>query len=214
MDFIKLRYVVWCVLPALFWIVSNSIYPASSDPLSARSSALAMRGRNLYALIKDQKRLDGNTVPFESSSCYFRSLLDKMPELGDLAFDENGCLWNVASLTGLRVDTNFPILISANLNPATLKCGGKTLALGTQAGACRSLLGDRAVVVVRKSGRAQVIKANRLSVESLFENENDRLPGYVEFLTPTGKCSVPMQSQGPDVSPDYKSHDEGTKKRL
>lgn len=192
MASIKQKFLLWSLLLVSIWIVSKSLVPAGRDPLAPNGSALAMRGRNLLTLLAERGMVTNavDAVSIASSDNFLRTVLDGVPDQLDWAFDKEGCLWNVALHVDADSDADFPVLISANLNPAALVKGSCPIELGPQAGASRSLLDDRAVVVVRMGGHAQVIKKDRLSVFSVFPIEKDKLPRNIEYLTPIGICRV------------------------
>ena len=105
-------------------------------------------------------------------------------------------LWCVAANVTDEMPDCIPVLISANFNPELLPAkwdgsSGSTvrLPIGPAHGAAKSLFGDKAIVVVRKGGSVQVIKAKHLTFASLygmqaFDLTNAKTP--VVYLTPRG----------------------------
>ena len=196
MVFTKRRLFLWGALIALVWVVFNSITPAGSDPLGAQTSAFAMRGKNLFSLLKERGLFDGavDVTQFKDSGTLLSKIIGEGSEDRRLAFDSFGCVWNVALHVDQVADTNFPVLISANLNPATLGLNETSISLGLHTGAPRTLFDDRALVLVRKNGSAQVIKMNGLSCASILPSGDNALPKQIEYLTPTGKCTIAFSS--------------------
>jgi len=89
----------------------------------------------------------------------------------------------------------MPALISANFNPKLLVPGvfsgrdDTPLPIGPQSGASKSMFGDEAVVVVRKSGAAEVIKKKYLTLTVLYKGQgfdNAAREKQIKWLTPTG----------------------------
>ncbi len=104
----------------------------------------------------------------------------------------------------------YPILISANFNPKLLQRAwspndsDKCLPIGPKSGAAKSMFGDTAIVIVRKNGTAQVIKAKDLTYNMLYQGvsfDNEGCKFY--YLTPTGIAEL---SSGPEVNASTKSH--------
>ncbi len=107
--------------------------------------------------------------------------------------------WNVAWNIALNVVDEtpdfMPVLISANFNPKLLAPGrfdgmdDTPLPIGPKSGAAKSMFGDKAVIVVRKSGAAEVIKKKYLTRTRLYNkqafDETSR-EKQIKWLTPTG----------------------------
>ena len=89
-----------------------------------------------------------------------------------------------------------PVFVSANFNPALLlrKWDGQTdrdkrLPIGPAAGAAKSMFNDKAIVIVRKSGAAESIKAKFLTYEHLYHGQAFDLTNMnppLLYLSPTG----------------------------
>ena len=104
--------------------------------------------------------------------------------------------WCVAANVTAEMPDCIPVLISANFNPKLLpsKWDGISddsvrLPIGPASGAAKSLLDDKAIVVVRKGGAAQVIKAKDLTYETLYGGQAFDLTDAktpVVYLTPKG----------------------------
>ena len=201
MVFTKRRLLLWGALIALVWVVFNSITPAGSDPLGAQTSAFAMRGKNLFSLLKERGVFDGtvDVSQFKDSGTLLSGIIGEGLEDRRLAFDSFGCVWNVATAIPSETDDMFPVMISANFNPKFLSGGDRLdpamqLPIGVKTGADRSLLDDRAIVVVRRNGTTRVIKAKDLKWDVLACEVNEE---EIEYLTPTKRVriTVPKRRQ-------------------
>lgn len=230
----------------------GAVFPAvSSAMLTARTSAMAMKGRNLFVgLTKanterqvvglapiwpqteapadaDGEDISGRT--FRNGCDYFNELFD-MAQLGekdwkpyvggvDLSavaselrpgrpFQAGDLDWSVAANVTEEMSDVVPVLVSANFNPALLlaEWDGRTdanrrLPIGPASGAAKSLFGDKAVVVVRKSGAAQVIDAKYLTYATLYNRQPFVATGQkapLVYLTPTG-VAVPKGAREADA---------------
>ena len=206
----------------------GSLRPAvASAQLSAKTSAVAMNGRNIFVSITQantEREAAGlasvwprTTLPagadkddiagraYQKSTDYFRDLLD-MSNYGtdkwapyvsgcDLnVFGKDLDLWCVAANVTDEMPDCIPVLISANFNPELLPSkwdgsSNRKLTIDPAHGAAKSLWGDKAIVVIRKGGSTQVIKAKALSYKSLFGEEAFDLTNAdppVVYLTPNG----------------------------
>ena len=190
MDFIK-RYYGWIVFGGAIALLPFAMTPAGRDQLAPNSSAMAMRGRNLYSIMVQSYLTDSNRLEKASDSTrLFRERLKG--EDRHLAFDKVGCVWNVAAAIPAETDDMFPVMISANFNPKFLSGGDRLdpttqLPIGAKSGADRSLLDDRAIVVVRRNGMVHVIKAKDLKWDALACGVDNR---DVEYLTPTKRVRI------------------------
>ena len=108
----------------------------------------------------------------------------------------SGLDWCIAANVVDEMPDVTPVLVSANFNPALLlnrwdgkADGKKRLPIGPKSGAAKSLFNDKAIVVVRKGGRADVIKERNLTYETLYKQQafdNTNLMPPLKYLTPTG----------------------------
>ena len=107
-----------------------------------------------------------------------------------------GLDWCIAANVEDGMPDNTIVLVSANFNPALLlrqwdgrTDGKKTLPIGPRSGAPRSMLGDRAIVIVRKGGDVETIKQKYLTYDALYKKQEFDLT-YMEhplmYLTPSG----------------------------
>ena len=107
-----------------------------------------------------------------------------------------GLDWCIAANLNDGMPDFMPVLISANFNPALLlrKWDGRTdgekpLPVGPASGAPKSMFGDQAIVVVRKGGAVEVIKAKSLTYDVLYKKQAFDLTNMkppFKYLTPTG----------------------------
>ena len=106
-----------------------------------------------------------------------------------------GLDWCIALNIQDETPDYMPVLISANFNPKLLVPGvfsgrdDRLLPIGPQSGAAKSMFGDEAVVVVRKSGVAEVIKKKNLTLTVLYNRQsfdNTSSSKQIKWLTPTG----------------------------
>ena len=103
-------------------------------------------------------------------------------------------LWCVAANVTDEMPDCIPVLISANFDPELLPSkwdgsSNRKLTIDPAHGAAMSPWGDEMIVVIRKGGSTQVIKAKDLSYKSLFGEEAFDLTNAdppVVYLTPKG----------------------------
>ena len=108
----------------------------------------------------------------------------------------NGLDWCIAANVANEMPDDTIVLVSANFNPALLlrKWDGKTdgkkiLPIGPKSGAPKSMLGDRAVVIVRKGGAAETIKKKFLTYDVLYRKRAFDITNVnppLVYLTPVG----------------------------
>ena len=169
------------------------LFPAGRNPLTAKAWALAMRGRNAYVMMRDHHKGEEHACP--NSTKYFMDLCAGADEdqLRNV-MDAEGCLWSVLEHGCVGWDS-APILISANFNPAQLggmavgRSEDELLPIGKKTGADRSLLEDKAIVVVRKNGSVQVIKKKYLTRGALLGGSDCHFDN-VCYLTPSRRVCI------------------------
>lgn len=113
-----------------------------------------------------------------------------------------GLEWCVAANVTEEMPESTPVLISANFNPALLRRkwdgvtgGSEQLPIGPASGAAKSLFGDKAIVVVRKSGTVETFKKKYLTYDKLYKRQSFDLTNAnppLVYLTPVG-VAVPGQ---------------------
>ena len=232
------------VVIGILGILMGALFPAiSSAMLSAQTSAVAQRGRNLFVGItqantereaqglssvwpkggandKSDDSEDIAGMTFGSSTEYFKELFDidnygketwspyvsgvdlnvlsgaGVPPFSGQSLEAKNVAWIVAANVDDTMPDETPVLISANFNPALLlrKWDGsadrsKRLPIGPASGADKSMFGDKAIVVVRKGGSAETIRAKYLTYDTLYKGQEFDLTGTeapLLYLTPTG----------------------------
>ena len=153
---------------------------------------------------------------FKSATDYFNALFD-MEHYGTTEWDPNvdgellgtigknavvgktiraaGLDWCIAVNVMEETPDFMPVLISANFNPKLLVPGrfdgrdDTPLPIGPKSGAAKSMFGDKAVVIVRKSGAAEVIKKKYLTRSVLYNRQafdDTSMEKQIKWLTPTG----------------------------
>lgn len=182
---------------AICGILMGFLFPAGNDSLVAQSASLAMHGKNFNHLLSlfEQRRMMGasgaDPVSFSNSTSFARTVLKTLPG----THDERTDCWNVAVRFPKDMNDDFPVLISANFNPALL-CEDQDeesrLPLGIESGAALSLLGDQRVVVIRKNGFASIISAKQCTRARMLGNAKGTICEIV-YLTPLGKVALKMR---------------------
>ncbi len=157
----------------------------------------------------------GESSGAKSATAYFNDLFDTehygtddwdpnvdgdlLSTLGKTAFfgktiRAEGLDWCMAANVVDETQDFIPILVSANFNLALLlrsfngKCDTR-LQIGPASGAAKSMFGNSAIVIVRKSGAAEVIKAKDLTYGRLYKNQSfddSRREKLIDYLTPNG----------------------------
>ena len=142
---------------------------------------------------------------YRTSTEYFKDLCD-MANYGTpdwapylvcdvSAFGKDFDDWCVAANVTDDMPDYLPVLVSANFNPELLRRkwdgrhSGERLPIGPGSGAAKSMFGDTEIVVVRKGGAVEVLKARDLTDAALYRNFvfslSDAEPPLV-YLTPKG----------------------------
>jgi len=125
-----------------------------------------------------------------------------VPGMTGTRLESRNVAWTIAANVRDETPDFIPVLITANFNPSLLVAkwdgitdGEKVLPLGPVSGAAATPFGDKAVVIVRKSGAAERIKAkdltyNRLYLKQPFDLTNMESP--LTYLTPTGSTELKL----------------------
>ena len=105
-----------------------------------------------------------------------------------------GRMWSFAVNVPSDAPDTFPVMITANVDPAELprEWDGETdkdklLELKPLEGVEPLRFGNRAIVVVRKGGAAQVIKRKYMKLGTIFGDKPFRLGKDTYYLTPVGR---------------------------
>ena len=130
-----------------------------------------------------------------------KSLIDRLsgpgvPKMDGKRLESKNVAWIVAANVTEAMPDFIPVLISANFNPALLmrnwdglKNRTKRLPIGPASGADKSMLDDKAIVVVRKGGSVETIKAENLTYGTLYRRQAfdlTKTENPLVYLTPTG----------------------------
>ena len=119
-----------------------------------------------------------------------------VPGMSGTRLEKRNVAWTIAANVTDETPDFIPVLITANFNPSLLlsKWDGKTndserLPIGPESGAAATPFGDKAVVIVRKSGAAEVIKAKDLTYDRLYKKtafDLTKMKPPLKYLTPSG----------------------------
>lgn len=177
---------------------------------AARLSSLSMQGRNIFLLqTRNAEARAAGRDWVDPASC--SNSVDYVSRL--VARFDNGILGDrpLAPVWQIAVDAEedadlpdaLPVMVTANFDPAQIpqtwsgaEDSGRTpLALhriggsGARSGDWdpASVFGDKAVIVIRKDGSAQIVKAKFLRPRIVFGTEPWRLPAGMYWLTPAGR---------------------------
>jgi len=211
-----------CLVAAvLFFGCLQQFFFMSDDYSRRRSNAarlwsLSMQGRNIYLLQKrnaEARAAGGDWV--DPTSCsnsvdYVSRLVARFDE-GIFGDRPPAPVWQIAVNVAEDADLPelVPVMVTANFDASQIPrtwsgtddSGQTPLALhrtkvsGVQDGHpdLASVLADKAAVVVRKGGAAQIVKAKFLRPRLVFGTEPWSLPAGMYWLTPTGR-SGPQHS--------------------
>lgn len=206
------RFIFWGTIVTIgIGVAMGVLFPAGRDPLVPKASAVAMRGRNLYYMIAQndmQHNIDGKW--FDPQMCsnsveFITGVLNAGRANGQefCCADVGVTLWNVAIDVPEDCGELFPMLISANFNPRWLESiidDDMRLPIGRSSGAPLSLLDDKAIILVRKNGCSQVIKAKHCTRKNIFKKSCES-SGSATYLTPESKIVVSWTTGSAIISP-------------
>ena len=205
------RSMFWGVIVIIgIGVIMGVLFPAGHDPLVPKSFAIAMRGRNLYYMIEqnnEQHSLDGKWCdPQKCSNSveFITGVLSRSGANGQewCRADEVVALWNVAIDVPEDYGEFFPMLISANFNPMLLERaidGDALLPIGLASGATLSLLDDKAIILVRRNGCSEVIKAKHCNKKNILKTSYER-SGSARYLTPESKITINWTTESAIIS--------------
>ena len=145
--------------------------------------------------LSDDKR-DIAGIPFTNSTDYFKTLFDLAAKGGEdwapyvavdidvlkLSKNSDFCDWIVAANIKDEFDDIIPVLISANVDPSVLKTSfngfdDTPIPFGSKVGRTKLPWCDQFVIVIRKSGTAQVFKAKYFTYSNLYNKQSFSAPG-------------------------------------
>ena len=183
-----------------FLVASIDFWPSEAGVIAARSSAMAMRGRNLFCVLAENEiaRQSGEfwvdpTACSNSVEFIEKLLVQCKPDEKSEWILQERRQWSVA-VNVPESATNFPVFVSANLDPSQfprawdgVTGADRKLELAQLPGADELRIGKKAVVIVRKGGAASVCKAKYCSLKHVFNTCPYELGEDTYFLTPAGK---------------------------
>ena len=198
-------------------IAMGILFPAGRDPFVPKSYALAMCGRNLYYTIeqnKEQQGIEGKWVdPQKCSNSvdFITGVLSASRTNGQewRSIDKGVALWNVAIDAPVNCGGLFPMLISANFNPRLLERSiddDAQLPIGRASGATLSLLDDKAVILIRKNGSSQVIRAKYCTRRNILMT-SCKSNSSVTYLTPARKITINLTTESAIIPHRNSSHE-------
>ena len=168
--------------------------------LSAAMSAQANRGRNVFITL-NRNAAEKLAVPSWAELCSCSNSVE-FAEKVSAGLDEDGKVllfragreWSFAVNVPPDAPDTFPIMISANVDPSGLprEWDGVTdkdtlLELKPLEGVEPLRFGDKAIVIVRKDGAAQVIKRKYMARKIIFGGKPFKFGKDTYYLTPVGR---------------------------
>ena len=118
-----------------------------------------------------------------------------VPGMSGKTLTDRNIAWNIAANVTDETPDFMPVLITANFNPKLLAPGrfdgmdDTPLPIGPTSGAAKSMFGDKAIVIVRKSGAAETVKKKDLTYNVLYKKQAFDLTNMnppIKYLTPSG----------------------------
>ena len=173
--------------------------PPEARVIAANTSAMAMRGRNLFCILSENEiaRQSGG-VWVDPTTCsnsveFIEKLLAQYnPDEKVVRVQQESHQWSVA-VNVLESTTNFPVLVSANIDPSQfprawdgVTDADRKFELVQLPGADELRIGKKAVVIVRKCGATSVCKAKYCKFKHVFNGPYEQ-GDDTYFLTPAGK---------------------------
>ena len=182
-----------------FLVASIDFGLSEAGVIAARSSAMAMRGRNLFCVLAENEVARQSGGPWiDPTACsnsveFFEKLLAQYkPDEKAVWIRKEPRQWSVA-VNVPESATNFPVFVSANFDPSQfprawdgVTDADRKFELAQLPGADELRIGKKAVVIVRKGGAASVCKAKYCTLKHVF-NCPYELGEDTYFLTPAGK---------------------------
>ena len=175
------------------------IVPPEASVIAANASAMARRGRNLFCVLAENEIARQSGGPWiDSATCsnsveFIEKLLAQhRPDEKSEWIRQERRQWSVA-VNVPESATNFPVFVSANLDPSQFSRAwdgvtgaDRKLELAQLPGADELRIGKKAVVIVRKGGASNVLKAKYCKLKHVFNGPYE-LGEDTYFLTPAGK---------------------------
>ncbi len=199
-----IRQRIGCVLISMLFVgavIMGIMYPAGNDPMTARSCAMAARGLHLWHMMSRMNAKSSICLNHQmcfNATEYIERLVAASRDCGIGLYSESitNSDWNIAVDFPNDCDSTFPVLISANFNLQYLGChydDDVVVPLGIKSGAPMSLLEDRVVVVVRKSGMVQRISAKSCTKQRILGVLTNGMSS-ITYLTPGGRMTINLKA--------------------
>ena len=193
---IKHDIMLWSALGLLaLAIAMGALYPAGHDYRAVQAKCLAAQGEKLYWLLDGDSRnpeAPDMNYPSCSNTSQLAEYLAGAYGTTEHAAIEIDDVWTIAvSLSGDCVET-FPVIVSANFDPRLLETApddDMPLPVGRKSGACLSMLDDKAIVLVRKNGKAEIVSAKYCTRKNILGTSCDAKCSAT-YLTPCGKMQI------------------------
>lgn len=174
--------------------------PPEASVNAANTSAMAMRGRNLFCVLAENEiaRQSGGrwvdpTACSNSVEFIEKLLAQYKPDEKTEWVRKESRRWSVA-VNVPESATNFPMFVSANFDPSQfprawdgVTDADRKFELARLPGADEIRIGKKAIVFVRKSGATSVCKAKYCKLRYIFNFCPYELGEDTYFLTPAGK---------------------------
>lgn len=224
------------VVIGILGILMGALFPAiSSAMLSANTSAMSMRGRNLFVALTQvnteregaglqpvwpQQETEGlddddkQLIGASSSTDFFKYLFDMenygtqewqpyvsvdigvlsgggVPGMSNGEFKKDNIAWVVTQNVQSEIEDVIPVLVTRNVDYTSLASslttfdGTSTETVECGKGTYTQPFGNKAWVLVRKGGAAQVIKAKYSKLNVIFNKQsfdNSNLKNQLKFL--------------------------------
>ena len=178
------------------------VVPPEASVIAANTSAMAMRGRNLFCVLAENEivRQSGGrwvdpTACSNSVEFIEKLLAQHRPDEKAEWIQQEAHQWSV-SVDVPESATNFPVFVSANLDPSQfprvwdgVTDAERKLELAQLLGADELRIGKKAVVIVRKGGAASVRRAKYCTLKHVLNGPYE-LGEDTYFLTPAGKVRL------------------------
>ena len=173
-----------------------TIVDASADADDIAGKAYRSSTDYFNALFDMERYGTADWEPYVDKSLLERLSGAGVPKMDGKRLEGRNVAWTVAANVLDHMPDGMPVLISANFNPALLlrKWDGKSnrfrrLPIGPGSGAGKSMFGDKAIVIVRKGGTVEAIKAKDLTYDRLYQGQEFDATATehpLVYLTPTG----------------------------
>ena len=188
---------------------------SSQKTISAQLHATAGQGWNAFRLLaqNETSRAAGGQCVDMATCTNSVEFAEKLAACQGRDAEEllvTGGRWSFAVNVPPDVPDTFPVMITANVDPAQLprEWDGETdkdrrLELRPLEGVEPFRFGNRGIVVVRKSGAAQIIKRRHMTFGIIFGNRPFKLGDGACYLTPVGRRNLsqaPMPADGEGIS--------------